>query len=101
MTYETLLVERHDRVALITLNRPQALNALNQQLLHELHDAVASLDKDPSVGCILLTGSSKAFAAGADIKEMVDKTFQDAYLEDFFTIADRIAACRKPLIAAV
>ncbi len=101
MTYETLLIERHERVALITLNRPQALNALNQQLLHELHDAVISLDKDPSVGCMVLTGSSKAFAAGADIKEMVDKSFQEAYQEDFFTIADRIAACRKPLIAAV
>jgi enoyl-CoA hydratase len=101
MSYETLLIERHDRVALITLNRPQALNALNQQLLYELHDVVTTLDKDPSVGCMVLTGSAKAFAAGADIKEMVEKSFQEAYLEDFFTTADRIAACRKPMIAAV
>ena len=101
MTYETLLVERHDRVALITLNRPQALNALNQQLLHELHDAVASLDKDPSVGCILLTGSSKAFAAGADIKQMVDLQYPGVFMDDFFSPADRIANRRKPLIAAV
>ncbi|MCY1210488.1 putative enoyl-CoA hydratase echA8 [compost metagenome] len=101
MNYETLLIERHDRVALITLNRPQALNALNQTLLRELSDAVCQFDRDPEISVMVLTGSQKAFAAGADIKEMADKTFQEAYLEDFFSIADNIASRRKPIIAAV
>ncbi|GIZ13754.1 enoyl-CoA hydratase [Pseudomonas sp. NCCP-436] len=101
MTYETLLIERHDRVVLITLNRPQALNALNQTLLRELNEVVCQFDRDPEISVMVLTGSTKAFAAGADIKEMADKTFQEAYLEDFFTIADNIASRRKPIIAAV
>lgn len=101
MNYETLLIERRERVALITLNRPQALNALNQQLLHELAEALTLLDRDPQIGCMVLTGSQKAFAAGADIKEMASLSFQDAYLQDFFSVADRLAARRKPLLAAV
>ena len=101
MTFETLLVDIQDRVALITLNRPQALNALNAQLISELNQALGQLEADPQIGCIVLTGSAKAFAAGADIKEMADLTFPQIYLDDFFAPADRIASRRKPLIAAV
>ncbi|TWI52628.1 enoyl-CoA hydratase [Pseudomonas duriflava] len=101
MTYETLLVEVQERVALITLNRPQALNALNAQLINELNQALDELERDKGIGCIVLTGSSKAFAAGADIKEMADLTFPDIYLDDFFAAVDRVASRRKPMIAAV
>ena len=101
MHYETLLIERFERVALITLNRPEALNALNQTLLRELNDAVCAFDRDPQISVMLLTGSSKAFAAGADIKEMAERSFQQNYLDDFFALADSIAARRKPLLAAV
>ncbi|WP_263140164.1 enoyl-CoA hydratase [Pseudomonas sp. RIT-PI-AD] len=101
MTYETLLLEVQERVALITLNRPQALNALNAQLIADLNRALDRLEADPGIGCIVLTGSAKAFAAGADIKEMVDMTYPQIYLDDYFAAADRIAARRKPLIAAV
>ena len=101
MTFETLLVDIQDRVALITLNRPQALNALNSQLISELNQALGQLEANPEVGCIVLTGSAKAFAAGADIKEMADLNYPQIYLDDFFAEADRIASRRKPLIAAV
>ena len=102
MEYQTILVERHDAVTLLTLNRPQALNALNGQVLAELIDAFASYDADPSQRCAVLTGSDKAFAAGADIKQMAEKTYADFYLEDFFAEwTSRVAATRKPWIAAV
>ncbi|AYN94665.1 MULTISPECIES: enoyl-CoA hydratase [Pseudomonas] len=101
MSYETLVIEIQERVALITLNRPQALNALNTKLINELNQALDGLERDSTIGCIVLTGSSKAFAAGADIKEMADLTFPDIYLDDFFSAVDRVASRRKPMIAAV
>ncbi|MBM7062821.1 enoyl-CoA hydratase [Pseudomonas sp. UL073] len=101
MSYETLLLEIRERVALITLNRPKALNALNSQLIAELNQALDRLEADPAIGCIVLTGSPKAFAAGADIKEMAELSFPQIYLDDFFAAADRIANRRKPIIAAV
>ena len=100
--YETILVEVAEGVALIRLNRPQALNALNSQLMSELSLCVEALDHDESVGCLVLTGSDKAFAAGADIKEMASKTYAEMFREDFFTeTASRIERSRKPIIAAV
>jgi enoyl-CoA hydratase len=101
MTYENLLVETRVPVGVITLNRPQALNALNTALIDELNQAVAGFEADDTVGAIVLTGSDKAFAAGADIKEMQSRNYVDAYLGDFLTSWDRLAACRKPVIAAV
>tara|TARA_R110000782_G_scaffold167129_6_gene259218 strand:- start:21934 stop:22710 length:777 start_codon:yes stop_codon:yes gene_type:complete len=102
MSYETILVETRGAVTLITLNRPQALNALNQQVLADLIDAFAAYDADPSQYCAVLTGSEKAFAAGADIKEMADKPAADFYLKDFFSgWTSGVAATRKPWIAAV
>ncbi|WP_295246714.1 enoyl-CoA hydratase [uncultured Brevundimonas sp.] len=98
----TLLLEIEARVALITLNRPKALNALNAQLLHELDAMLARLDADPEVGCVVLTGSAKAFAAGADIKEMADQTYAQMYMGNYFALGhDRITRFRKPIIAAV
>lgn len=102
MAYETIIVDIHDGVALITLNRPDALNALNSQLLGELADAVEDADASDKVRCIVLTGSDKAFAAGADIKEMADKSFVDMYRGNFFGAeSDRFLKTRKPIIAAV
>jgi enoyl-CoA hydratase len=102
MAYETLNVEVEDHVALIRLNRPEALNALNSQLIGELADAVDAMDANEKVRAIVLTGSEKAFAAGADIKEIAGKGFVDAFLGDLFGAEiDRIRACRKPIIAAV
>jgi enoyl-CoA hydratase len=101
MAYETILVETHGRVLLVTLNRPQALNALNTQIAAELIDAVVSADAAPEVGCIVITGSAKAFAAGADIKEMQDKTYSEMYRADWFGQWERFTAVRKPIIAAV
>lgn len=101
MSYETLLVEVRDKVALITLNRPQALNALNAQLVRELNQALDRLDADRNIGCVVLTGSAKAFAAGADIKEMAELVYPQIYLDDLFSDSDRVAARRKPMIAAV
>ncbi|KAF0231738.1 MAG: enoyl-CoA [Beijerinckiaceae bacterium] len=100
-TYETLLVEIHGRVALIRINRPQALNALNRQVGLDLDAALTALEADKGIGAIVLTGSEKAFAAGADIKEMVDRTYPESYLEDFGGSWQRIAQTRKPVIAAV
>ncbi|MBD8548222.1 enoyl-CoA hydratase [Sphingomonas sp. CFBP 8760] len=99
--YETLIVERRDRVTLVTLNRPQALNALNAQVLDDLLSVMAALDADPSQGCAVITGSPKAFAAGADIKEMQAQGFADMYGHDFFAGWDRFTRTRKPVIAAV
>jgi enoyl-CoA hydratase len=99
--YETILVTREDRVATITLNRPKALNALNSQVMAEVTGAAAELDADEGVGAIVLTGSAKAFAAGADIKEMSELSFADVYGRDFFAPWAAFAATRTPTIAAV
>ncbi len=102
MAYETLIVEVSEGVALIRLNRPQALNALNAQLLAELSAAMTAMDADPAVRAIVLTGSEKAFAAGADIREMAEKSFVDVFASDLFTPeTDAILRVRKPIIAAV
>ena len=102
MSYETLLTETDGAVALITLNRPDALNAFNNQLMDDLTDALDTFDADPDIGCIVLTGSIKAFAAGADIKEMREQSYMEAYYNDFITRNwERAARMRKPLIAAV
>ena len=101
MSYETILLETHGRVGLITLNRPQALNALNAQIVSELNHALDGLEADSNIGCIVLTGSKKAFAAGADIKEMSELTYPQIYLDDLFSDSDRVANRRKPIIAAV
>jgi enoyl-CoA hydratase len=101
MTTETIIVETRGRVGLIRLNRPQALNALNAALQKELLAAVEMLDGDGNVGCIVLTGSEKAFAAGADIKEMADKSYIDVSSADYPVGYERLARVRKPMIAAV
>ena len=102
MAYENILVEKYDNVAVITLNRPQALNALCTPLTEELVQALDEIEADGEIGCIVLTGSDKAFAAGADIKEMQSKTHMDAYLGDFISKSwERLTTCRKPVIAAV
>jgi len=101
MTTETIIVERHGRVGIVRLNRPQALNALNATLRNELLSAVEALDADADVGCILLTGSDKAFAAGADIKEMADKSYIDIFRADYAADYERLTRVRKPVIAAV
>jgi enoyl-CoA hydratase len=102
MTYENILVETKGAVGVITLNRPKALNALCKALIEELGVALAALEADDAVRCILVTGSDKAFAAGADIKEMMDKSFQDVQREDFITGDwEVLAHCRKPTVAAV
>jgi enoyl-CoA hydratase len=100
-SYETILVEQHGAVTLMTLNRPQALNALNSQVLADLIHAFAAYDTDDSQYCAILTGSEKAFAAGADIKEMQSQSFADMYGANFFAGYDRVTATRKPWIAAV
>ena len=99
--YQTLLVEQRGPVTLVTLNRPEALNALNAQLLSDLLAAMAVFEADPSQGCAVLTGSAKAFAAGADIKEMQAQGFADMYAHDFFAGWDQFTRTRKPVIAAV
>ncbi len=101
MSYETILVEQRGRVTLITLNRPKALNALNSQVLADLIAALAAFDADDGQGCAVLTGSEKAFAAGADIKEMSSQGFAEMYGSNFFGGYDRVTATRKPVIAAV
>ncbi len=102
MAYECILTEIEDHVGLVTLNRPKALNALNAQLLGELADALKGMQADHNVRCIIITGSEKAFAAGADIKEMSSKSFVDVFTEDLFTPeAEAILSVRKPIIAAV
>ena len=102
MAYEMIIAETRGAVGVITLNRPKALNALCNQLVAELGQALDAFEADDAIGAIVITGSEKAFAAGADIKEMKDKSFMDCYLEDFITSAwERTAQCRKPVIAAV
>src|SRR4051812_13510868 len=99
--YTTILVERRGAVTLVTLNRPQALNALNSEVLRELIDAFGVYDADEGQHCLVLTGSEKAFAAGADIKEMQSQAFADMYSSDFFAGWEKVTATRKPWIAAV
>ena len=101
MAYETIIVETKGRVGVVTLNRPQALNALNGKLIAELNTALDGFEADANVGCVVITGSEKAFAAGADIKEMQSKSYQEVYAEDFISSWERITRCRKPVIAAV
>ena len=101
MAYETILVETKGRVGLITFNRPKALNALNSRLIDELNQALDAFEADDAIGAIVLTGNERAFAAGADIKEMQDKTFIEVYRTRFMGTWDRLSRCRKPLIAAV
>jgi len=102
MAYETILVEQRGAVTLVTLNRPQALNALNSQVLADLVAALATYDADEEQRCLVITGSEKAFAAGADIKEMVDKSAADMFLADLYSEwSTRVCATRKPWIAAV
>ena len=101
MAYENIIAETRGKVGLITLNRPQALNALCAELVRELNEALDAFDADPTIGCMVLTGSAKAFAAGADIKEMQNRTFPDTYLNDFLAPWDKVAQKRKPIIAAV
>ena len=99
--YNTLLVEKNDRVATVTLNRPDSLNALNAEVMTEIADLFRSIDQDPDIAVTILTGAGRAFAAGADITEMQSKSFSGIYLEDYFAGWDRFAASRKPVIAAV
>jgi len=101
MAYETIIVETHGKVGLIRLNRPQALNALNARLIGELGEALSAFEADAAIGAIVLTGSEKAFAAGADIKEMAAKTYVEALFEDFIGKWHALAHTRKPVIAAV
>ena len=101
MTYANVIVETHGGVGLIRLNRPQALNALSAALMADLDAALEAFEADPAIGAIVLTGSEKAFAAGADIKEMQDKTFAEAFLDDFISKWERLTRVRKPVVAAV
>jgi enoyl-CoA hydratase/carnithine racemase len=102
MAYENIIVETREHVGLITLNRPKALNALNAALMRELGEALLNFDADENIGAIVITGSEKAFAAGADIKEMQSKSFVDAYKQDFITAEwETVTRIRKPVIAAV
>jgi enoyl-CoA hydratase len=101
MAYETIIAEKKDGVGIITLNRPDALNALNARLISELNAALNDMEADDAVGAVIVTGSEKAFAAGADIKEMKDRSFADVAKHDFIEPWERITRCRKPVIAAV
>jgi enoyl-CoA hydratase len=101
MHYEMILTETRGRVGLITLNRPQAMNALNNQLMRELMDALEAFDKNDAIGAMIITGNAKAFAAGADIKEMADKSIQEMMDKDHIAVFGRIRTIRKPVIAAV
>ena len=101
MSFETILVETRGRVGLVTLNRPQALNALNSTVVAEINRALDGFEADAGIGCVVITGSEKAFAAGADIKEMQGLSYPQTYLDDFITSWDRVAGRRKPIVAAV
>jgi enoyl-CoA hydratase len=101
MIYENILAETHGKVGLIRINRPQALNALSNAVKDEMSAALDGFERDPAIGAIVITGSEKAFAAGADIKEMADKSFIDVFLSDYAAGWDRVAQTRKPIIAAV
>jgi enoyl-CoA hydratase len=101
MTYETIIVEKRGRVGLITLNRPESLNALNETMMLELGRALDAFESEANIGCLVITGSERAFAAGADIKEMQSKVFPATYRDDFLGTWDRVTRTRKPVIAAV
>ncbi|MFE0013569.1 enoyl-CoA hydratase [Mesorhizobium sp. NPDC059054] len=101
MAYETIIAETRGKVGLITLNRPKALNALNSQVLADILDAVKVFETDTNIGAMVITGSEKAFAAGADIKEMQTKTYVEAFMQDFFVGWEELTRARKPIIAAV
>ena len=102
MSYENILVETRGKVGIVTLNRPKALNALSPELTRELAQALAAFEADENIGCMIVTGNNKAFAAGADIKAMQDKSYMDVYKSDFITAEwEQITRCRKPVIAAV
>ncbi|MCC0042468.1 MAG: enoyl-CoA hydratase [Rhodobiaceae bacterium] len=101
MAYENIIAERRGNVGFITLNRPKALNALNSALIDELGEAIDGYEADERIGCIVITGSEKAFAAGADIKEMKDRGFVDVFVSDFISRWERVSRTRKPVIAAV
>ncbi len=98
---DTLEITRHDRVVLVRLNRPKAFNALNSTVMHEIVEALKPLDRNPDVGCFVITGSEKSFAAGADIKEMSDESYMEMFYEDFFAGWDGFTNLRTPKIAAV
>ena len=101
MTYDNILVETRGNVGVITLNRPNALNALNSALIEDLNNALDGLEADDAIGCIVITGSEKAFAAGADIKEMQTKSYMDVYMGDFIGRWEQVSRTRKPVVAAV
>ena len=101
MAYENIISETREAVGIITLIRPKALNALNAQLIDELNQALSDFQEDAAIGCVIIAGSDKAFAAGADIREMKDKSFTDVYLGNFLSAWDRVSEFRKPMIAAV
>lgn len=101
MAYENIIAETRGRVGLITLHRPNALNALNSVLIAEMSAALDEYEADDGIGCIVITGSEKAFAAGADVKEMQSKSYMDAYKGNFVSAWERVSRCRKPVIAAV
>ena len=102
MNYQNILVETHDHVGLIILNRPDVLNALSDELMDELGDAVDNFEADDSIGALVVTGNDKAFAAGADIKRMKDSGYMDVYMDNFISRNwERITTCRKPVVAAV
>ena len=101
MEYQNIIAESRGRVGLVTLNRPKALNALNSALIDELNHAMEGFEADTGIGCIVITGSEKAFAAGADVKEMAEKTYVDAYLGQFLSGWSKLSGARKPVIAAV
>lgn len=101
MSYQNIIVETKGKVGLVTLNRPQALNALNEALIAELNEALSGFEADPAIGCTVITGSEKAFAAGADVKEMAEKTYVESYLGKFLDGWTRISETRKPVVAAV
>jgi enoyl-CoA hydratase len=101
MIYQTLLVEQVAAVGLVTLNRPNVLNAINSELIDELNIVLDGFERDSSIGCVLITGSTRAFAAGADVKEMAGLQYPDTYLDDFLGRWDKVAQRRKPIIAAV
>ena len=102
MAYDNILVETKGSVGSVTFDRPEALNALNAALVADVGQALDAFEADETIGCIIMTGSTKAFAAGADITEMAPKTYMDVYREDFITVGwERVGQCRKPIIAAV
>ena len=101
MAYSNIIVKTTGRVGQITLNRPKAMNALSSALIEELNEALEKFEADETIGCVVITGSEKAFAAGADIKEMLPKSDMDVYLGDFLTSWDSVSRARKPVIAAV